>query len=65
MGDIIDLPFTKETKTVKYQPKFDTKEMVKLEAKKDLPKMSREERKKRQAAREEELNALLTMKQSN
>jgi len=47
MADIIDLPFAKQTKTVKYEPKFDTKEMVKLEAKKDVPKLSREERKKR------------------
>lgn len=38
--------------------------MVKLEAKKDIPKMSREERRQRQQQREQELNALLAMKQT-
>ena len=49
MDTILDLPFAKEQNVVptKFQPQFDTKDMVKLEAKKNLPKMSREERRKR------------------
>lgn len=65
LTDIVDLPFVKATKTVKFEPKFDTKDMIKLEAKKDMPKLTREERKQRQQQREEELNALLALKQTN
>lgn len=44
---IIDMPFPKETKKKEFKSEFNTKDMVKLEAKKDLPKVTREERLKR------------------
>jgi len=58
LGNIMEMPFAKP-KRVKFEPEFEHKDMMKLEAKQNLPKMTREERLNRQKTREQELNTLL------
>lgn len=54
------MPFTKK-KEVLFQPEFE--DIVKLEPKKNQPKLSRAERRKKQKEREQELQDVLALQQ--
>lgn len=57
------MTFSKK-KEVEFQESFPEIDLVKLQPRKDLPKVSRAERRKRQKEREAELENVLTLKQA-
>ncbi len=61
LGEIVDMPFSQK-KEVLFEPVFD--DLIKLEPKKNLPKLSKAERRKRQQEREQELQNVLVLKQA-